>query len=216
MRLACAVGLAFIGTDATRTRHRQRGAALIVTLLMLVAVLMLGTSAARVALQEEKAARNDRDRQVALQAAEAALLDAETDIENAAYENSRSHIFVPHRAEGFSEGCGSGLANLYLGLCLRAEEGSSPVWREVDFLDDSDEAGSVPYGHFTGRVFPSGAGPMPARLPRYIIELMPYNAEGEGATGEDISYLYRVTAIGFGMRLPTQVVLQTFYRKGGN
>jgi type IV pilus assembly protein PilX len=40
---------------------------------------------------------------------------------------------------------------------------------------------------------------------------MAYNRQGESA--EKPSYFYRVTAIGFGVRDTTQVVLQTFYRK---
>jgi type IV pilus assembly protein PilX len=44
---------------------------------------------------------------------------------------------------------------------------------------------------------------------------MAYNREGEGASQEDMTYFYRVTAIGFGTRSTTQVVLQTFYRKDG-
>jgi type IV pilus assembly protein PilX len=44
---------------------------------------------------------------------------------------------------------------------------------------------------------------------------MSYNGEGEGTSMEDMTYFYRVTAIGFGVRDTTQIVLQTFYRKGG-
>ena len=62
-------------------RRYQYGATLLVTLLMLVVVLLLGIAAAQIALQGEKSSRNDRDRQIAFQAAEAALLDAEMDIE---------------------------------------------------------------------------------------------------------------------------------------
>ena len=54
---------------------------------------------------------------------------------------------------------------------------------------------------------------MPARPPRYLIELMAYNKAGEDASGDGRTYFYRVTAIGFGMRDTTRVVLQTFYRK---
>ena len=64
------------GARMVRASGRQRGASLIVSLLMLVAVLVLGISAAQIALQGEKASRNDRDRQIAFQAAEAALMDA--------------------------------------------------------------------------------------------------------------------------------------------
>ncbi|HEV2609429.1 MAG TPA: PilX N-terminal domain-containing pilus assembly protein [Noviherbaspirillum sp.] len=195
---------------------RQFGAALIVSLLMLVVVMMLGMSAAQTALQSEKASRNDRDRQVALQAAEAALMDAETDIEGSPDPaRSRSRLFAHDRTEGFSPGCGIENPALYLGLCSRAEGGHVPAWTNADLLDPSPAAMTVPYGHFTGQVFQTGAGPMPARPPRYVIELMAYNRAGEDATLDGRNYFYRVTAIGFGMRDTTQVVLQTFYRKDG-
>lgn len=194
----------------------QSGASLVVSLLMLVVVLMMGISATQIALQGEKASRNDRDRQVALQAAEAGLMDAELDIEGSPSAAGRSQIFAKDKSEGFTEGCGSGLSNPYLGLCLRNTSGSPPVWQTVDFLDVSGQTRTVPYGHFTGKAFQSGVGSLPARPPRYIIELMLYNREGEGATKDDATYFYRITSIGFGMRESTQVVLQTFYRKDGN
>jgi type IV pilus assembly protein PilX len=60
----------------------QSGAALVIALLMLIVLLMLGIAAVHIGLQSEKMSRNRRDRQVAWQAAEAALLDAEYDIGN--------------------------------------------------------------------------------------------------------------------------------------
>lgn len=191
----------------------ERGVSLIAALIMLVAVLSLGISAARIALQGEKAARNERDRQIALQAAEAALLDAETDIEASPDPaRSRSHLFTQDRTEGFAEGCSVGESNRFLGLCLRAQQGP-PIWSVVDFLADGAGMRAVPYGHFTGQSFPAGEGSLPAKLPRYVIELMPFNLEGESASSDSVSYFYRITAIGFGTRESTQVVLQTFYRK---
>ena len=83
----------------------------------------------------------------------------------------------------------------------------------MDFLDESGSASSVPYGQFTGAAFQTGAGPLPARRPRYIIEPMKFTYKGESA--ETPTVFYRITAIGFGMREQTQVVLQTQYRKGG-
>lgn len=194
---------------------RQQGATLVVSLLMLVAILLLGISAAQIALQGEKASRNDRDRQIAFQAAEAALMDAEMDIENSTATGSRSKVFARDSKEGFADGCGAGTDSTYLGLCTRAEDGAPSVWKTVNFLDQSTNAKSVPYGHFTGQTFDTGKGSLPERKPRYIIELMTYNKAGEGASQEDTTYFYRVTAIGFGTRSTTQVVLQTFYRKDG-
>jgi type IV pilus assembly protein PilX len=189
---------------------------LIVALVMLIAVVLLGVSSAQIALQGEKASRNERDRQVAFQAAEAALLDAELDIENSPDAlRSRSELFSKDSVLGFpgdgEAGCGSGAANRSLGLCRRAANGALPVWQAIDISDGSSSAQSVPYGTFTGQIFPSGKGSLPARLSRYVIELMVYSQQGENA--EKPSYFYRVTAIGFGARESTQVVLQTFYRK---
>lgn len=193
----------------------QGGASLIVALIMLIAVLVLGVAGARLALQGERAARAERDRQIALQAAEAALLDAEMDIEASPDAlRSRSALFGPARTEGFTAGCGAGLDNRYLGLCLRPESGI-PVWASVDFTDDSASTHTVPYGHFTGQIFATGDGTLPARPPRYVIELMPLNLSGGDASAGGIQYFYRITAIGFGTRPSTQVLLQTFYRKAG-
>lgn len=194
----------------------SRGAALVVALLMLMVILMLGMAASQSALQGLKTTRNDGDRQVALQAAEAALRDAEMDIEQSPDAGkSRSHIFSRRSTLGFpapgEAGCNGGGANLYLGLCRQAGMNALPVWQTVDFGEDAATARSVAYGTFTGQVLQVGKGALPSRLPRYIIELFSYNRPGESA-GKP-SYFYRITAVGFGARETTQVALQSFYRK---
>lgn len=78
--------------------------------------------------------------------------------------------------------------------------------------------GAVSYGSFTGAAMQTGQGFLPFRRPRYLIELLPFHAPGEEAgapagAAAPASYLYRVTAIGFGASEDTQVVLQTYYRK---
>lgn len=55
---------------------RQQGFSLIVALVFLIILAMLGITAATVATQEERMAGHTRDRNVALQAAEAAVNDA--------------------------------------------------------------------------------------------------------------------------------------------
>ncbi|MGB7481645.1 MAG: PilX N-terminal domain-containing pilus assembly protein [Burkholderiaceae bacterium] len=199
---------------ARASQHRQRGASLVVSLLMLVAVLLLGISAAQIALQGEKASRNDRDRQIAFQAAEAALMDAEMDIENSTAGNSRSALFSENPLlTNFVAGCSAGDGNTNLGLCLPAAAGAKPVWQEVDFTDaNASTTKSVPFGKFTGQTLQTGAGTLPSKPPRYIIEVLNYRAAGEDA-GSAGSYFYRITAMGFGARETTQSVLQTFYRK---
>ncbi|WP_245549160.1 pilus assembly PilX family protein [Noviherbaspirillum massiliense] len=214
MTTTCCCQLTPGGQRGQRMHHRQGGISLVVCLVMLLATLLLGVSAAQIALQGEKAARGDRDYQIALQAAEAGLMDAELDIENSPDPSiSRSALFAGGGAEGFIAGCGAGLANPHLGLCSQPAEGMPPAWTSIDFLDESANARSVPYGRFTGQSFQAGQGPLPAKVPRYVIELMPYNRAGEDATKGGRTYLYRITSMGFGMRDTTQVVLQTVYRK---
>ena len=74
----------------------QKGASLIVVLLILVIASILGVSAIQISMMAEKSARNDRDYQIAWQASEAALVDAEFDIEGmpASSSNKRNSIFA--------------------------------------------------------------------------------------------------------------------------
>jgi type IV pilus assembly protein PilX len=204
-----------VGKAAYRLRRRpaETGVALVVALGILIAVLLLGLSAAQMALQGEKAARGERDRHIAFQAAEEALMDAENDIEGSTAMPGRSAMFAPDSALGFVDGCGDGASGTSLGLCQHAADAAVPVWQSVDFSDDGETtAKSVPLGKFTGALMQTGEGFLPFKRPRYIIELLPYTQEGEDA-GPQRSYFYRVTAIGFGSNETTEVVLQSFYRK---
>ena len=194
---------------------RRRGATLVYVLCLLVIILLLGISAAQMALQGEKAARGERDRQIAFQAAEEALVDAQNDIEGLPGAPGRSNLFAPGSAAGFADGCGDGGA---LGLCLPAPQEGPALWLSMD-LDGADGASrAVPYGQFTGAVMQTGQGFLPSRLPRYLIELLPFHlpgAQADAATSgrATASYMYRITAIGFGAQESTQVVLQSYYRK---
>ena len=62
----------------TTINHTQRGAVLIISLIMLLLMTILGITAMRTGLLEEKMAANSRDQTLAFQAAEIALRDAET------------------------------------------------------------------------------------------------------------------------------------------
>jgi type IV pilus assembly protein PilX len=205
--------------------YRQRGISLIIVLILLIASVFLGASAAVIALQAEKASRGDRDRQVAFEAAEAALVDAEQDIDGAPSSggvNKRSTPFSPTRSIGFpsadqSNSCIGISDPQSAGLCRRQASGVTPTWLAAD-LSSTSGAGavSVPYGFFTGQKFPvqgstGGGSALPLKLPRYLIELMPYNLPGQ--TAQIPNFSYRITAIGFGSNKSTQVVLQAFYRK---
>ena len=129
-----------------------RGTALLMCMLMVAIVLLLGVSGARIALQDERAARNDRDRKTAFQAAEAALLDAQLDIGQAT-DTARGAMFAAG-APAFPAGCGTGAL---LGLC--AGLASGPAWLLVDFtVDDVANSRTVAYGQFTGQIMQVGMG----------------------------------------------------------
>lgn len=200
--------------NAIGGRTGQQGIALVFTLCLLLVILLLGVSAAQMALQGEKAARGERDRHIAFQAAEEALMDAERDIEGQPGAPGRSAMFASDSAAGFAADCVG-----QPGLCLPAAGSAPPIWlvKELD-ADDESVGGAVAYGRFTGAAMQTGQGFLPFRRPRYLIELLPFHAPGEEAgaplgAAAPASYLYRVTAIGFGASVDTQVVLQTYYRK---
>lgn len=69
----------------THRLRRERGASLMVALIFLVIMAMLGMTIARVTGLEERGASNTRDRDLALQAAEAALRDAQVQLADAAF-----------------------------------------------------------------------------------------------------------------------------------
>ncbi|MTV39347.1 pilus assembly PilX family protein [Duganella radicis] len=164
--------------------------ALLVSLVLLIMVMLLGVSAALLSLQSEKAARGERDRDVAFLVAEDALKDAERDIQ----------------ASGgpFAADCGAGWYE-------RAPRGAKPVWQQVDL---SGEACTVKYGARTSAVMETGTGFQPFRKPQYIIERMVCHQAGDDASaGAAPRYCYRVTAIGFGAKPETEVVLQSVFSK---
>lgn len=204
-----------------RKQGLQQGATLVFALCMLVVMLLLGVSAAQLALQGERSARAERDRQLAFQAAEEALMDAQIDIEGRPGAPGRSTAFdsVASFADCAANAADSsvGTDSAQAGLCLPAASGAAPLWRQLAL--DADDAGAmVDYGRFTGAAMASGAGMLPTRRPRYLVELLPAHLPGEevaAPAGEAVGagHLYRITAIGFGAQADTQVVLQTYYRK---
>jgi type IV pilus assembly protein PilX len=58
--------------------HRQRGAVLFVSLILLLILTLIGITAARIQTSEEAMARNENNHQLAIQAAEAALRSGES------------------------------------------------------------------------------------------------------------------------------------------
>lgn len=224
---------------------RQRGASLIVVLMLLVIVSLLGVASMQISMMSERAARSDRDMQLAWQGAEAALVDAEIELQGPNnYANSRTAKILAS-GPSVGTGCNTTRQNAgWLGFCginsgITYTQGALqdvtiPTWLTVDFTDTSTGAPSVALGTYTGRIFENaniggGKGIQPALAPRYIIEVIPPNADAGNPSdimttanahskggGDDTNAasgaLYRVTSMGFGPRSDIQAVLQTIYR----
>lgn len=195
----------------------QRGVVLGMVLLWLMLGTLLVLSAVNNALQEQKAARSYRDRAIAFQSAEAGLIDAESDIEHSPSPTmSRSDFFAIDRSDGFPLNdqavCQQGRGNHFQGMCRSVPNHELLMLLAADLRADGPPASpmSVEYGRFTGRHMQIAGGSLPARLPRYLIELV---ADPRGRAGAPL-FIYRITAIGFGPQADTQVVLQSLYRKG--
>jgi type IV pilus assembly protein PilX len=185
----------------------QGGASLIVVMMILVIVSLLGVAGAQIALMSERGARNDRDQQLAWQSAEVALLDAEIEMIDAT--TARHSLFDGRDTTSFIPGCGT--SGLSIGLCAAVQSGK-PAWLTADFMSVESTAPTAEFGQFTHRPFAAGGkGVQPEKKPRYVIELLP-DPSGDKSSKSPPTYLYRVTAMGFGPRADTQAVLQMIYR----
>jgi type IV pilus assembly protein PilX len=176
---------------------RQRGTALVMSLVFLVLLTIIGLTMISTVSLQEMMAGNMKDLNVAFQAAESALRDGEADV----FANVSP-------ASGFDASCTNG-------YCQPAPPGTPYVWMTVDWSD----------GSTTSRQYGSATGAAPLSYvksqPRYIIEELLASAApsageslseastGKAPTGE----YYRVTARGTGGRSDTQVLLQSTFRK---
>lgn len=91
--------------------RRERGASLMVALVFLVIMAMLGVTIANVTTLQERMAGHTRDRDLALQAAEAALRDAEAQLTNAAFRAAAVPFDATNaNGDAFWETCFGGTA----------------------------------------------------------------------------------------------------------
>jgi type IV pilus assembly protein PilX len=189
----------------------ERGASLIMIMVILTIISILGIAGIKISMMSERGARNDRDQQIAWEAAEAALLDAEQDIFGPAASSRRSTFTPVTDIQAFAEGCGTG--GNTRGLCAPTISGR-PVWLTpgFDFSDSSSRAPSTAYGTFTGHTLAAGSiGIQPVQLPRYVIEPIRDPADRD-MSNPSPKFVYRVTAMGFGPRKDIQAVVQMIYR----
>lgn len=211
-------------SHAKHTVRAQRGAVLIISLMFLVVLTLLAITSMSGTALEERMAGQYRDLNLAFQAAEAGLRDAERDLY--AVGAAPPATFTPRNPPiagrtGFGDGtdaanpssrCTDSSNTTYgRGLCYPRAAGPHPPFPTADLSANSNVA--VPYGLYTG------ATPlqMVSAQPRYLIEALWSNipagpATSIGAGGATMTY-YRITSRGFGANPATQVTLQEMYVK---
>lgn len=203
----------------------QRGISLIVVMIFLVLITSLGTFAIRRVLFGESAARNQLDVEVARQAAEAALRDAERDILIAGPgllsgalcdRNTDRPIRQAYSEPNFGTNCPRGQCradnmSYYTASNYASNTNPMPWWpgstgkwnnnfgTKPPVGTNCSFTGGVALGTFTGTPALTGV----ARQPEYLIEYM--------QRGLDV--YYRITARGWGLDTNSEVVVQSYFQR---
>ena len=172
-----------------RTNMKQQsGAALIVSLILLIVLTVLSIAAMQGTTMQERMAGNYRDTNQAFQAAEAALREGEAELLAA--------VVGPFNSTG-------GPGGMYTPL---DESGSQFIWDAIAGDDWKPVNNPNEFGGVVDNL----------RYPGYIIEEMaPYQIPGGSLASDEPlpdSRYYRVTARGYGAA-GSEVILQSSYRR---
>ena len=181
---------------------RQSGMSLFPALMFLLVLSVIGVSAMNSTLMQEKMVSNTKDLNLAFQAAEAGLRDAEFDVSK---NIDTGTVFTSTCANG---------------LCTAPSTWPSPSSADISkMIDWSDTSKTRRYGIYTA----SSALPTVAAQPEYVIERLSPPPGLPGSPGSSVGlgcgaacvhsggYAYRLTVVGTGARPETRVVLQSTY-----
>jgi type IV pilus assembly protein PilX len=179
------------GRQAARRARRTPGAVLIVVLALLLGTTLLAVASFQNATLGERMAGNTRDRQVAFQAAETALRDAETMLR----DNSVGP-FQPLHESAFNTSCSNALCR---------STATSPLWSQLSEADWSS-AKTFAFGAASGAAALTGL----ASAPRYSVE---YQGTAQPIEpGKPCVALFLLTVRAAGAAATTNVMLQSVYR----
>lgn len=182
------------------TRISQRGFSLITSLLLMLSVLLLGLAVMNVNVSQERIVGNTRDRDLAFQAAEAALRDGESDVAKNIGNTS-----------AFAADCTGG-------LCVPPSQAATPSPKpiyEQAWFSWTNTAKVRTLGQYTSA--PAFPGVSTSAPPVYVIEKLGVlgSPVGEsmklGAEPTAPGVAYRITAKAVGARSETEVMLQSIY-----
>lgn len=176
---------------------KQRGVALIVSLLVLLVLTLIGVTGIVVSVLEERMSGNQRDRNLAFSAAESALKAAELSLDA---------TFAAEALPTFNCSTKNGATK-----CPLIEDVSEKsVWSNSDLVTE-----------YVGDLSNSSKVQL-KEPPKYMIELLPLDGNSVGASGmavsgdgQKISYgnfcYFRITARGVGANSFTVAIVQSIY-----
>ncbi|MDR1662044.1 MAG: hypothetical protein LBR95_06430 [Azoarcus sp.] len=182
-----------------RAFPRQRGATLVVTLILLTVMSLLAVTSLRGTVLQERMSANAYDRSLAFQAAEAGLRMGERQAEHWA----NGSIAAPASTPGCPAASASGL---YV-MSAPAHAACDPLWEKPSDYWNTTGSGGV---GDTGITF--GASNLSLK-PRYIVELISDKAACNPAvtTSSPSCRRFRITAASDDTGGRARVVLQSIY-----
>ncbi|MGH8373255.1 MAG: pilus assembly PilX family protein [Gammaproteobacteria bacterium] len=165
---------------------RQEGVVLVITLILLLVLTLVGLAATSSTSLEERMTGNQRDMQVAFQAAEAGLRDGESALQNStlpAFDNSG-------------------------GAYDATTDTSVSNWEDYARNLTWDDSNSVAYT--------AALDPKPSQPPRYFLLLTTLSGQSSGGSlasdqPPTTSTVYKVFARGVGLSGKTAVILESSY-----
>lgn len=174
--------------------EKQKGIVLIMVLSLLLALTILGVSSMSTSTLETRMANNFQDRNVAFQAAEAALREGERLVESRNFDGTE-----------FSNSCNDGLCECTKNNCDFNGDNTKTFWEQDTVWNTSTK-------HMTYSTINLGV----ASPAKYIIEHMgnvcPDSNISCTLTGTE-PRMFRITAIGYGSTINAKVILQSTYKK---
>jgi len=190
-------------------KKTQRGATLVIALLLMVMIAAYGIPAAMNSMQNERMTGNTRQRELAFQAAEHALKDAEAFINTQTVEDLNGSFGL--NEDGSCSDPDSGF------LCDGEDHSNDAAyWRDDGTTNTFDWDANSNYRTATGTLSEV------AQQPRYVIERMPSVCRNPAAPSSPPApppcsapsvenHYYRITARGVGQDSNAIVILQTMY-----
>lgn len=192
----------------SRRSQHQHGIVLITGLLLLVLITLVVLAASRSGRLQAVMSSNTRDRDLAFQAAETALLDAELRLNDFHIDNFRSNVaragLIDRSAASKELRVAASTADYWISPSFALSDGTAG-YRWFDANGAVDNSKSIAINQVVEGV---------DQQPRFVIEYL-----GNGTDcGTQTDYRYRVTALGIGAstgsnkQADTRVLLQSEYK----